>query len=115
MANPFGDRGKPRALLRRSAERDGTTMGHAQAWRGYPVRDEPSVSAQDVLDALSQVKAARDQLDHAERTLIDMARSRGVTWLNIGQALGVATAQAAQQRRKRLGNPAGADDPPGPS
>jgi hypothetical protein len=35
-------------------------MDQAQAWRDYPVRDEPSISAQDVLDALSQVKAERD-------------------------------------------------------
>jgi DNA-binding CsgD family transcriptional regulator len=115
MTNPSGDRGKPRTLLPRSAERDSTTMDQALVWRGYPVRDEPSVSAQDVLDALYQVKAGRDRLDHTERALIDIARRRGVTWLNISRALGVGTAQAAQQRRKRLGDPAGADDLPDPS
>jgi hypothetical protein len=115
MTSPSGDRGKPRTLLPRSTERDGPTMDQAQAWHGYPVRDEPSVSAQDVLDALGQVKAGHEQLDRAERALVDMARRRGITWLKISRALGVGTAQAAQQRRKRLGGPPGADDQPDPS
>ena len=106
ITRPSGDREKPRTLLPRSAERDGATMGQAPAWHGYPVRDEPPVSAQDVLDALYQLKIERDRLDHAERALIDMARRRGITWLKISHALDVGTAQAAQQRRKRLGDPA---------
>jgi hypothetical protein len=85
-------------------------MGQAPAWHGYPVRDEPPVSAQDVLDALYQLKVERDRLDHAERALIDMARRHGITWLKISHALDVGTAQAAQQRRKRLGDRPGADD-----
>jgi len=60
-------------------------------------------SARDVLDALHQVTGERERLDRAERELIDMARRHGVTWSRIGRALGVGTAQAAQQRRKRLG------------
>ena len=114
-ANPSGNRGKPRTLLPRSPERDGATMSQAQVWRDYPVRDDPSVSAQDVLDALYQIKAGRDRLDQAERALIDMVRHRGVTWLEISRALGAGTAQAAQQRRKRLGDPPGAGDLPDPS
>jgi DNA-binding CsgD family transcriptional regulator len=110
MTSPSGDREKPRMLLPRNAERDGATTDQAQTWRDYPVRDEPSVPAQDVLDALYQVKVERDRLDRAERALIDMARRRGFTWLKISRALGVGTAQAAQQRRKRLGDPPGADD-----
>lgn len=115
MTSPSGDRGKPHTLLPHSTERDGATMDRAQARRDHPVRDEPPVSAQDVLDALYQVKAERGRLDSAERALIDMARRRGTTWLKISRALGVGTAQAAQQRRKRLGDPAGAGDLPDPS
>jgi hypothetical protein len=63
-------------------------------------------TACDVLDALRQVTGEREQLDRAERELIGMARRHGVTWSKIGRALGVGTAQAAQQRRKRLGRAA---------
>jgi DNA-binding CsgD family transcriptional regulator len=63
---------------------------------------EPA-SACDVLAALHQVIGERERLDRTERELIDMARRHGVTWSKIGGALGVGTAQAAQQRRKRLG------------
>ena len=66
---------------------------------------EPA-STCDVLDALHQVIGERERLDRAERELIDMARRHGVTWSKIGRALGVGTAQAAQQRRKRLGRAA---------
>jgi hypothetical protein len=107
MAGPSGDRGDTRTFVLRSLDEDSATMDRARAWQSYPVRDEPSISAQDVLDALYQIKAGHDRLDHAERALIDMARGRGVTWLTISQALGVGTAQAAQQRRKRLGDPPG--------
>lgn len=66
---------------------------------------EPA-SACDVLDALHQVIGERERLNRTERELIDMARRHGVTWSMIGRALGVGTAQAAQQRRKRLGRAA---------
>lgn len=57
---------------------------------------------ESVLAALCQVAAERDRLDRVERTLIDTARDRRVTWSQIGRALGLRSAQAAQQRRKRL-------------
>jgi DNA-binding CsgD family transcriptional regulator len=66
----------------------------------YPAR---FVSPQEVLGALSQVAGERDRLDCNERALIDLARHRGITWRTIGHALGLGSAQAAQQRRKRLG------------
>jgi len=59
-------------------------------------------SARDVLGALCQVTKERARLDRAERALIDTARHHGVTWAKIGRALGMRSAQAAQQRRKRL-------------
>lgn len=71
-----------------------------------PVGHVEPASACDVLHALHQVIDERERLDCTERELIDMARRHGVTWSRIGRALGVGTAQAAQQRRKRLGRAA---------
>jgi hypothetical protein len=67
--------------------------------------DEPSASMQEVLGALDEIRDARHRLVDAERTLIDTARRQGVTWSRIARALGVGSAQAAQQRHKRLGGP----------
>ncbi|MEU8313314.1 MULTISPECIES: hypothetical protein [unclassified Micromonospora] len=46
--------------------------------------------------------AARVALDDRELDLIDRARHDGATWAEIAQALGLASRQAAEQRRQRL-------------
>lgn len=112
-----GDRAKQRTLLPQDAGRDEALdritaccpeLGADAGTRRVPGpatstgQDEPA-STRDLLDALRQVMDQRDRLDRAERALIDMARRRGITWSRIGRALGAGTAQAAQQRRKRLG------------
>jgi hypothetical protein len=55
-----------------------------------------------VLDELTLVAGARAALDERELTLIDRARRDGATWGQIAAALGLASRQAAEQRRQRL-------------
>ncbi|NJP34337.1 hypothetical protein [Micromonospora thermarum] len=71
------------------------------------------------LDQLAEVTAARARLDEQELTLIDRARQAGATWAQIAAALGLASRQAAEQRRQRLATAArarrvAADRPFGP-
>ncbi|SBT40371.1 hypothetical protein [Micromonospora auratinigra] len=54
------------------------------------------------LSALAELAALRAELDERELTLIDRARQRGSTWAQIAGALGLASRQAAEQRRHRL-------------
>ena len=58
--------------------------------------------AQAELEQLAELGAARARLDERELELIDRARQAGATWGRIAQALGLASRQAAEQRRQRL-------------
>src|SRR5579875_2274987 len=87
------------------------THGYSRS-NSQPAANDPQQGlTQDVLNVLHQMRSARDRLDDTERTLIDLARHHGVTWPRIARALGVGTAQAAQQRRRRLGGSRGAEYP----
>jgi hypothetical protein len=59
------------------------------------------------LEALRGIPAERARLDEAELDLIDRARRAGATWAEIGSALGLASRQAAEQRRLRLASSVG--------
>jgi hypothetical protein len=54
------------------------------------------------LNELRAIPAARARLDARELDLIDRARRGGATWSQIADALGMASRQAAEQRRLRL-------------
>jgi hypothetical protein len=54
------------------------------------------------LDELRKIPTARQRLDAQELALIDRARRAGATWSEIAGALGLASRQAAEQRRLRL-------------
>jgi len=54
------------------------------------------------LSDLRAIPAARARLDADELALIDNARRAGATWADIAAALGLASRQAAEQRRLRL-------------
>lgn len=54
------------------------------------------------LDQLAEIGAARAALDERELDLIDRARQAGATWIQVAAALGLASRQAAEQRRQRL-------------
>lgn len=53
--------------------------------------------------ALAEVSLFRAALDDFERSAIDTARAGGASWAEIAAALGMASRQAAEQRRARLG------------
>lgn len=54
------------------------------------------------LGELCEIRARRARLDAEELALIDRARRDGATWPAIAAALGLASRQAAEQRRHRL-------------
>jgi hypothetical protein len=56
----------------------------------------------DELADLTSLQALRSDLDRRELDLIDRARHAGATWAEIAAALGLASRQAAEQRRQRL-------------
>jgi hypothetical protein len=57
---------------------------------------------QEVLAALAFVPQLRSDLDGLERAAIDAARRAGASWSDVASALGLASRQAAEQRRLRL-------------
>lgn len=87
------------ARVFRNCAEDGTTPEH---WYADP-------TPVDLLDALSLCDSARHEVDRHERSLIENARAKGVTWQAIGIALGspVDVARQRAQRRYRAlgGNP----------
>jgi hypothetical protein len=58
--------------------------------------------AEAELGHLAEIGAARAGLDERELELIDRARQAGATWAQVAAALGLASRQAAEQRRQRL-------------
>lgn len=58
--------------------------------------------SEDALHSLRGIPAERARLDETELDLIDRARRGGATWGDIASALGLASRQAAEQRRLRL-------------
>jgi hypothetical protein len=63
----------------------------------------PPSSRTAAIDALADVSLLRAALDEFERSAIDTARTGGASWAEIAAALGLASRQAAEQRRARLG------------
>ncbi|GIF05718.1 hypothetical protein [Actinoplanes siamensis] len=61
---------------------------------------------------LREIRARRARLDAEELSLIDQARRAGATWPEIAEALGLASRQAAEQRRNRLAQAAERDSRP---
>jgi len=56
----------------------------------------------DVLGALALLPAARAEVDGLEDGLLFVARSAGLTWAEIAQAMGFNSPQACQQHHARL-------------
>jgi hypothetical protein len=63
----------------------------------------PPSSRTAAITALADVSLLRAALDNYERQAIDTARAGGASWAEIAAALGLASRQAAEQRRARLG------------
>lgn len=68
----------------------------------------PPSSRAAAIDALADIPLLRAALDQFERSAIDAARTGGASWAEIAAALGLASRQAAEQRRTRLGGDTGA-------
>jgi hypothetical protein len=63
---------------------------------------EDVVDAEDLTAALTLMPHVRAELDETELGLLVMSRGHGLTWVQIAEALGLGSAQAAQQRHDRL-------------
>ncbi|GAB2601443.1 DNA-binding protein [Pseudactinotalea suaedae] len=66
-------------------------------------RKPAAVDSSDLLAALTLVRAARAEIDHAETALLAHARERGITWQALADAAGASSRQAVQQRAVRAG------------
>jgi glutathione S-transferase len=60
------------------------------------------VDERTVVAALTLLAAARAEADQVEAALMFTARSHGLSWPQISRAMGLASAQAAQQRFGRV-------------
>jgi hypothetical protein len=94
----------PRApWLHRRQPLPATDLARFAVWRaGSGDLDEGGLLA-----ALTLVPAARAEVDQVEAGLLFAARARGLSWPRIAQALGLASAQAAQQRYDRVSSRVG--------
>lgn len=63
---------------------------------------QPAPRAEDLLDALTLVAAARNGLEYAELTLLDAGRRAELTWEALGEALGYAPSAARQGASGRV-------------
>jgi hypothetical protein len=71
----------------------------AQLVFDLPGADE--VTAEDTLAGLRLLRDERADLDYSELVLIEAAKDRGITWEELGRALGFRSPQAMQQRYRR--------------
>lgn len=62
----------------------------------------PDVATPVVAAGLGLLAQARAELDQTEAALLFAARAAGMTWPQIADAIGLASAQAAQQRMTRV-------------
>lgn len=72
------------------------------AGSAVPEPDEAPLDGADLTAALTLLPHVRAELDTLEAGLLDLARSRGLTWQAIAFGLGLGTPQAARQRHERL-------------
>lgn len=68
-----------------------------------PAEGEPAVDRADLVAAMTLLPVVRAEVDELEASLLFLARSEGMTWAQIAFAMGLRSAQAAQQRGERLG------------
>jgi hypothetical protein len=75
-----------------------SAVDHPQsaAWRSAELTDD------DLLAALALLPAARAEVEEVESGLLFLARSSGLTWAEMADAMGFSSPQACQQRFNRL-------------
>ncbi|MEV4410423.1 DNA-binding protein [Catellatospora sp. NPDC049609] len=80
---------------------DAVTLLRQVLWRAATDRSALELP-EDLLAAMTLLAAARAELDQLEAGLLFVGRAEGLTWAQIAEALGLRTAQAAQQRSERV-------------
>ena len=68
----------------------------------YALWHSSELTADELLGALSLLPAARSEVESAEVGLLFAARSEGLTWAQIAEAMGFRSPQACQQYVNRL-------------
>ena len=68
----------------------------------YAVWRSPELTPDELLGALSLLPAARAEVEGVEIGLLFAARSEGLTWAQIAEAMGFRSPQACQQYVNRL-------------
>ncbi|MEV4099307.1 DNA-binding protein [Nonomuraea sp. NPDC049649] len=71
-------------------------LAHFALWRGT------DLSPEDILSALALLPAARAEVEGLESGLLFTARSAGLTWAQMADAMGFNSPQACQQHYTRL-------------
>jgi hypothetical protein len=61
-----------------------------------------TVAEDDLVAALTLLPAARAEVDQLEAALLLTARAHGLSWSRVSRAMGLGSAQAAQQRFDRV-------------
>lgn len=92
------DRLQPRPWLPAPAPTSAVDLTQFALWRAG------HLAADDVLAALTLLPAARAEVDGVESGLLFVARSAGLTWAQIADAMGFNSPQACQQHFTRLNN-----------
>lgn len=80
---------------------DAVTLIRQVLWRLGAERDRLELP-DDLCAAIGLLASARAEVDGLEAGLLFVARAEGLTWAQIAEALGLHTAQAAQQRHERV-------------
>ncbi|MCC2314050.1 DNA-binding protein [Cellulomonas xiejunii] len=68
----------------------------------YALHRSSDLAPEDVLSALALLPAARAEVEGLEDGLLFVARSAGLTWAQMAQAMGFNSPQACQQHYARL-------------
>lgn len=71
-------------------------LAHFALWRAADLGPE------DLLSALALLPAARAEVEGLEAGLLFVARSAGLTWAQMAEAMGFNSPQACQQHYTRL-------------
>lgn len=94
--------------------RQGAAALDARPWRPPPVPPSAvdlvqfalwraaDLASEDLLSALALLPAARAEIEELEAGLLFVARSAGLTWAQIAEAMGFNSPQACQQHYNRL-------------
>ncbi|ABS03913.1 hypothetical protein [Kineococcus radiotolerans] len=89
----------PRPWQHRGRPLSDTELVRLAAW---VARDADSTDPHLLRSGLHLLDAARAELDQVEAALLFAARAAGMTWPQVAVALGLGSAQAAQQRLNRI-------------